>query len=132
MFKIPEKIYQEIVEFALKEKPNEACGILGGGENTAAGFYPMVNTEKSPVSYLMDPKEQFSVVKNLRTIKKDMAAIFHSHPHSRAFPSKKDVEMAFYNVTYLILSLKDRPELRGFRINRENGDIIEVKINIEI
>lgn len=131
MFKIPEKLYQEIVEFAQREKPNEACGILGGGENMATVFYPMVNTERSPVSYLMDPKEQFSVIKDLRTIKKDMVAIFHSHPHSPAFPSNKDVEMAFYNVTYLILSLKDAPELRGFKIDRKNGDIKEVKINSE-
>lgn len=131
MFKIPQKIYQEIVDFAQREKPNEACGILGGGENMATVFYPMVNTDKSPVSYLMDPKGQFNVIKNLRAIKKEMVAIFHSHPHSHAFPSKKDVEMAFYNVTYLILSLKDAPELRGFKIDRKNGDIREVKINIE-
>ncbi|MDD2554032.1 MAG: M67 family metallopeptidase [Desulfotomaculaceae bacterium] len=131
MFNIPPKIYQEIVDFARREKPNEACGILGGAGNRATVFYPVVNTEKSPVSYLMDLKELVNVTRNLRTIDQEMVAIFHSHPRSQAFPSDKDVELALHNKTYLILSLKDAPELRGFKIDRENGAIREVQINIE-
>lgn len=131
MFNVPQKIYREIVDFARREKPNEACGILGGAGNRATVFYPMVNTEKSSVRYLMDLKELIKVTKNLRTIDQEMVAIFHSHPHSQAFPSETDVELALDDKTYLILSLKDAPELRGFKIDRKNGAIREVQINIE-
>lgn len=130
MFELPEKIYQELVAYAKKEKPNEACGIIGGAEGQAAVFYPMVNTEKSPKAYLMDPVEQFSVVKDLRKNGLEIVAIFHSHPHSRAYPSAKDVEMAFCPVIYLILSLEAEPDLRGFKIDRKNGNIEEVRIKI--
>lgn len=130
MFKIPQEIYREMVDFSQREKPNEACGILGGAENTATVFYPMTNTEKSSVRYLMDPREQFDVIKNLRAIKKEMVAIFHSHPHSQAFPSNIDVEMAYYPVIYLILSLETEPVLRGFKIDRKSGHIEEIMIKI--
>lgn len=119
-----------MVDFSQREKPNEACGILGGSENAATVFYPMTNTEKSSVRYLMDPGEQFDVIRNLRSIKKEMVAIFHSHPHSQAFPSNIDVEMAYYPVIYLILSLEAEPDLRGFTIDRKNGHIEEIMIKI--
>lgn len=131
MFEIPEKIYKEIVDFARKEKPDEACGIIGGVEGRAVIFYPMINTEKSPESYLMAPEEQFSVMKDLRAKNLTMVAVFHSHPHSSAYPSKKDIEMAFYPVIYLILSLEHLPELRGFKIDRKSGAIQEIKIKID-
>jgi proteasome lid subunit RPN8/RPN11 len=100
--------------------PNEACGILGG--KTASDithFYAMNNMDLSAISYFMDPKEQLLVFKKMRNESVEMRGIVHSHVASEAYPSQKDVRLAFYpDVSYLIVSLSDmdNPVLRSFKI----------------
>lgn len=116
--KIPREIIEEIFQHALSGRPNEVCGILGGKDWVVKKIYRMTNTEGSPESYLMEPKEQFSVIKDLRNNDLEMLAIYHSHPQTPARPSSKDIEMAFYpNVVYLIISLENtEPYIKGFWI----------------
>lgn len=100
--------------------PNEACGILAGSGNRVSKVYPITNTEPSPVSYFMEPAEQFRVMKELRQKGLCMLAIFHSHPQSPAFPSAKDVSLAFYDdAVYLIIGLTNPefPEIKAYAIN---------------
>jgi proteasome lid subunit RPN8/RPN11 len=89
----------------------------------------MRNAEVSQVSYLMDSKEQFHVMKALREEKLSMVALFHSHPDSAAYPSAKDVQLAFYeDSAYVIVSLAQRePVAKAFVI--KNGDVEEIQIN---
>lgn len=99
--------------------PNEACGILAGTGNRVTKVYPMPNAEPSPVSYFMEPRDQFRVMKELRQEGLTMLAIFHSHPQSPAFPSAKDVSLAFYDdAVYLIIGLSDpeSPEIKAYTI----------------
>jgi proteasome lid subunit RPN8/RPN11 len=109
--------------------PNETCGILAGKEGTIEKIYEMTNIEPSPVSYLMDPKEQFLAMKEMRTEGNRMIAIYHSHPQSPAYPSSKDVSLAFYpDAVYVIVSLIDRnkPEIRAFEIKEWNVSEVTV------
>ncbi len=103
--------------------------MLAGDRNTAEKIYKMMNIENSSVSYMMDPEEQFRVMKDMRKNGHKMVAIYHSHPHSQAYPSPKDVSLAFYSdQIYIIVGLtdKDRPEVRAFEIFE--GDVREVQI----
>ena len=62
----------------------------------------------------------------------EMVAIYHSHVASQAYPSNHDVELAFYpDVSYVILSLKDKenPSVRSFKI--KEGKIEEEEVKIE-
>ena len=109
--------------------PNEACGILSGIGNTVLNVYVMTNAEPSPVSYFMEPQEQFRVMKAMREEGQRMVAIFHSHPHSPAYPSAKDVNLAFYSdAVYVIIGLSNvaSPEVRAFSII--DGDVAEVSV----
>lgn len=132
MILIAKNIYDQMVEFAKKGYPNEACGILAGeNQGKVTHFYPMRNMDESSISYFMDPKEQLKVFKTMRTNHVEMLGIFHSHVASEAFPSQKDVRLAFYpDVSYLIVSLSDRnkPVLRSFRIHEERVEEEEIKI----
>ena len=131
MLRIAKSCYQQMIENAKAALPNEACGILSGASDTAAAFHAMVNTEQSPVSYLMDPKEQFQVMKKIRLNHEKMLVVYHSHVASQAYPSAKDVSFAFYpEVHYVIVSLADhkRPLARAFRI--EEGKIREDAIEM--
>lgn len=50
-----------------------------------------------------------------------MLSIYHSHPYSPARPSKKDIEMAFYeDICYIIVSLQKKiPEIKAFKISKD-------------
>jgi [CysO sulfur-carrier protein]-S-L-cysteine hydrolase len=67
----------------------------------------------------MDPKEQFGVFKDIRTEGTELLAIYHSHPHTVAYPSSTDVGLAYYpEALYIIISLENRgcPLVNAFRI----------------
>ena len=127
---IPRIIFDEMIAHCKKGHPYEACGILAGEENMVSKIYPMTNIEKSPVSYLLDSKEQFNVMKDMRENSLSMAAIFHSHPSSAAYPSVTDVNLAFYeDAVYVIVSLiESSPVVKGFSIKEEKIEEIGVVV----
>lgn len=133
---VPRELVERLVEHALAELPNECCGMIGGRDGRAERVYPATNTESSPFMYVMDPTEQLRIMDAIDEAGQDLLAIYHSHTRSAAYPSRTDVELAFYpDAVYLILSVADRgsPEVRGFRINRtapEGAQIREEPIEI--
>jgi proteasome lid subunit RPN8/RPN11 len=110
--------------------PNEACGILAGRDMLVSEIYLMTNAEPSRSSFFMDPAGQFGMMKELRCKSLSMAAIYHSHPCSPAFPSARDKEFAFYEeAVYVIVSLvKPDPVIKGFSIRE--GQVREVEIAV--
>ncbi len=135
MIWIKKDIFDRIVEHSRRELHNEACGILAGslsGEGKrAVAAYEMINAARSPESFLMDPKEQLKVLKDIRVKGFEMVGIYHSHPKTEAYPSAHDVNMAYYpDVSYIIVSLRDAkdPVVRSFTIRQ--GVIAEEKISL--
>ena len=124
--------YESMLAHADAGFPNEACGILAGlKEGEGSKFFPMRNMDEASISYFMDPKEQLKVFKDMRVKNLQMTGIFHSHVASVAYPSQKDVRLAFYpEPSYLIVSLSDRsrPVLRSFKIKDEKVTEEEIKI----
>ncbi len=128
---IPAVLYERMLAHCRQAYPDEACGLLAGTGDTVAEIFAMTNTEPSPVSYYMDPTEQFSAMKVMREKGLRMVGIFHSHPLSPAFPSPKDVCLASYDdAVYLIISLVERemPAVKAFRI--VSGNITEVTLAV--
>ncbi|RPI38012.1 MAG: M67 family peptidase [Nitrospiraceae bacterium] len=124
---------EQIIAHCRSEYPIEACGLLAGTDNRAEKMFAMTNVEPSNVSYMMDPGEQFKAMKEMRANGNRMVAIFHSHPHSLAYPSPKDVSLAFYSDSlYLIigLSMGEEPEIRAFEI--VDGTVREVRIECSV
>ena len=128
---IPQLIFDEMIAHCKKGYPYEACGILAGEGNMVSKIYTMTNIEESPVSYLLDSKEQFNVMKDMREDNTSMVAIFHSHPSSAAYPSLTDVNLAFYDdAVYVIVSLiEGSPVVKGFSIRE--GKIEEVEVAVQ-
>jgi proteasome lid subunit RPN8/RPN11 len=120
MLKIPKNIYDDIVAHAKEGFPLEVCGILGGRDGVVSTIYRMTNTDASNEHFMMEPKEQFAVVKELRAKGLEMSAIYHSHPETPARPSEEDIRLALTpHVSYVIVSLaeQDRPVLKSFKID---------------
>jgi len=122
---------QAVFEHCDREYPNEACGILSGKEGRVEKIYRMTNAERSPSFYVMDPQEQFRVMKEMRQAGQELVGIYHSHTGGRAYPSATDVDLAYYpEAVYLIISLLDKknPMARGFRIRERK--ISEIAVNV--
>lgn len=146
MLYLSEKQAEELIRHSKRESPNEACGILAGLPAGQAGkvypelrgrdrkverVYPMTNADRSSETFFMDPKEQLKVMKEIRNLGLEMVGIYHSHPASEAYPSARDVELAYYpEVSYVIISIrdKDNPGIRSFRIVEGKIEEEEVKI----
>ena len=109
MIAIRKKLFEEILSHLEREYPREGCGLLSGKEGEVLRVHPIRNVEQSPVSYLMDPREELDFFREIRKENLALAGIYHSHPASEAYPSEKDKALAVYEEAfYLIVSLKDR------------------------
>jgi proteasome lid subunit RPN8/RPN11 len=130
-FRLTEEQSKEIIQHALEEYPNEACGLLAGKNGRVEKVYRMTNVEHSPVTYRLDPEEQYRAFVEIEERGWELLAIYHSHIASPAYPSARDLELAFYpDSLYLIISLMDRarPVIRAFKI--VNKAIEEKKVVI--
>lgn len=110
---------EAVIAHALSRAPEEACGILAGDDTGAVKrVFAMQNADRSETTYAMDSREQFEVFDEIRSEGLELLAIFHSHPSSEAYPSARDLELAFYpEAYYLIVSLMEiDPVCRAFRI----------------
>lgn len=128
---LPQSIYQALLAQARAASPIEACAILAGRDGRVQAFFPMTNTDASADHFMMDPAEQFVVVKAVRAAGQQILAVHHSHPTALAWPSAEDIRLALTpGVVYTILSLGDRdaPHFTGFSI--EAGAIAEVPVTI--
>lgn len=113
-------------------KPEEACGILAGSsDGRVERVFLMENSQHSQTFYVMDSGEQFQVFDEMESESMELVGIFHSHPHSAAYPSSQDVELAFYpDSIYLIVSLMNaEPEAHAFRI--QDRKIREIAIIVD-
>ncbi|MDP2278841.1 MAG: M67 family metallopeptidase [Nitrospirota bacterium] len=127
---ISKNLFEEMLSHCKEAHPNEACGILAGSGEEVSKVYKMANIEKSPVSYEFDSREHIKAIRDMRENNHTMLAIFHSHPSSPAYPSAKDMNLAFYeDCIYVIVSLIEKqPVVKGFLIRE--GDIKSASIHI--
>lgn len=125
--------YEKIYQHALAGLPNEACGLLGGHEDgvdvIVTDVYLLRNVDESREHFSMDPAEQLTAVKDIRSKGQKLLGNFHSHPESPSRPSQEDIRLAYDSkMHYLILSLmeENNPVLNSFHI--ENGTVEKEEI----
>jgi proteasome lid subunit RPN8/RPN11 len=138
---LPRALRDELVAHARAGLPNEACGILGGRGGRAERFYPAVNGEPSPYFYTIESRDLLRILQEIERdfgvdpasedVEDAVAAIYHSHVESPAFPSRTDVEIAHWpDAAYLIVSLgSEPPDVRAFMIR--DGRISRREIVLE-
>lgn len=121
-----------LIAHARAQRPEEACGILAGkSDGTVTRVFPMENAEHSRTFFMMDSREQFRVFDEMERENIELVAIFHSHPDTEAYPSARDLELAFYpDSVYLIVSLANEDAVsRAFKII--DGKVRETEIIID-
>lgn len=119
---IPAMIFDEMVEHARSELPDECVGMLLGTQDGFATHYlPLVNELKSPTRFLTEARSMLRAEKKRRELRLEVLAIVHSHPSSDPIPSKFDkADHYSSDVVCLILSLKNSsPKMQGWWIKPE-------------
>ena len=117
-FMLDSSTWDQLVAHAWSDFPYEVCGLLGTERDGTHRHFPIDNTERSVTTYTMEARQ---LLRAMREIEDDglELAIYHSHTHTRAYPSETDIRLAAYpEATYLIVTLEDRdhPDIRAFRI----------------
>ncbi len=116
-----------MLEHAMSERPDEACGLIAGndlpdGTRQIEKVYLLTNIDHTNEHFSIDPKEQLAAVKDMRKEGLKPLGNWHSHPESPSRPSEEDKRLANDpSASYLILSLEKEgnPVLNGFHIEGE-------------
>mgnify|MGYP002854605391 CR=1 FL=1 len=132
--------FDRIYEHALSEAPDEACGLIAGYDDESGvrhieKVYICTNVDHTNEHFTIDPREQLSVIKDIRANGLKPLGNWHSHPETPARPSEEDKRLANdKEASYLILSLADEgnPVLNGFHVEGEQGNKKVRKEDIEI
>lgn len=122
--------YEKIYEHALKERPDEACGLIAGedredGVRVIKKVYLLTNIDHTNEHFSIDPKEHLSAIKDMRSSGLKPLGNWHSHPESPSRPSEEDKRLANDKAaSYLILSLEEEknPVLNAFHIETADGE----------
>ena len=137
---LEEDVYRSMVDRALTETPNEACGLFAGAPEglRVDSYYPMANAadpDEAWKLYLLDGQEMLDVEATADADGRAVLGVMHSHTHTEAYPSPTDVADAsrfdpFGAWIFVIVSLKHPdPVLRAYRIL--DGEITEVPVEVE-
>jgi [CysO sulfur-carrier protein]-S-L-cysteine hydrolase len=124
------EILETVTDHAKNVYPKEGCGLIAG-VGVGSRFVPIRNCLASSTQYEMDAAELVQVLRDIREAGEQLLAIYHSHPHGPARPSKSDIERAYYpEAAHLIVSLADleRPQIAAFRIL--DGEAFEIDVHV--
>lgn len=123
--------WDALVDHARSDVPFEVCGLLGIEPDGTIHLHRIANDERSMTYYVMNPKQMLRAMRTIEDNEQELV-IYHSHTHTRAWPSATDIRLAHYpEATYLIITLQDRdhPDMRAFRI--VDGEVTERSVEVE-
>jgi proteasome lid subunit RPN8/RPN11 len=125
---------EEIVEHAVRDAPNECCGLVVGTGGTATGVRQLENLAASPFRFDIDGRELIAFA-FAEDGEDELTAIYHSHTRSAPYPSQTDVNFAagWPGVEWLIVGVAKKasdaePEVRSYLI--DDGTIHEVDVEV--
>jgi proteasome lid subunit RPN8/RPN11 len=130
--RIARALLDEVVAHAVRDAPNECCGVIAGGDGAATGVHATENVAASPFRFEIDGLELMRLIDGFEAEGDELAAIYHSHTRSEPYPSQTDLNFAalWPGVEWLIVGVpKDgEPVVRHYRI--EDGRIAEAELEV--
>ncbi len=133
MIVIDPQIQAAMVAHAENCHPEESCGLLASdGAGVIRMAYPLTNVLASATNYTIEPREHVKALRHAESRGWEITGVFHSHPHTGAYPSPTDVRLApDPDWLYVIVGMEDRsrPVIRAFRI--VDGHIQDQPISFE-
>jgi len=130
--RISRGLYEQIIEHARREAPDECCGMIAGRDEEVVEVYAATNIEHSHLRFMIDPTEQLAIDRRMEQAGLELTAIYHSHTRTAPKPSETDIIYAklWPGVLWVIVGLADdEPEVRTWLI--DNGHVAEAELVVE-
>jgi len=121
----------EMVAHAREEAPNECCGLVASSNGDVKRVYRAANAERSPVKYVVDPRDQIRIQNEIDDHGWELGAIYHSHTRTEPFPSQTDINLArnWPDPLYVIVGVAgEAPDVRASRI--VDGQVTETELEV--
>jgi proteasome lid subunit RPN8/RPN11 len=129
--RIAQDLYEQMIEHAREDSPNECCGMLASRDGHVLRLYRARNAAASPLRYEIDGADQYRIQMDIDDADLELGAIYHSHTRTEPYPSQTDINLAFYpEALYVIVGLAgSAPEVRAFSIR--DGRVAEAELVVE-
>jgi [CysO sulfur-carrier protein]-S-L-cysteine hydrolase len=117
---ISRSVFDAIVAHALRDHPDEACGVVAGpaGSDLPERFIPMLNAARSPTFYEFDSGDLLRLYRDMDDRDEEPVVVYHSHTATEAYPSRTDISYASEpGAHYVLVSTRD-PDVTEFRSYR--------------
>jgi S-sulfo-L-cysteine synthase (O-acetyl-L-serine-dependent) len=130
---LPGEALAEINHHAVQAYADECCGALLGSGGEVVEAFPLTNTTtlERRRRFLVGPDEYRAAERRASDRRLDLIGFYHSHPDHPAVPSAFDLEHAWPNLSYVIVSvLKGQPaEARSWRLRADRSGFDEEQIH---
>jgi len=130
--RISRSLLDEIVAHAVRDAPNECCGVIAARAGAATAVHATENRAASPFRFEIDGLELMRLLDRFEGDGDELGAIYHSHTRSAPNPSQTDVNFAalWPGVEWLIVGVSKsaEPEVRSFWI--EDGRIRDAALEV--
>lgn len=119
---------------AIAAYPRECCGALLGHAGHVEAAVPLPNAaeESSQSRFLIGPEGYREAERRAAATGSALLGFYHSHPDHDAQPSREDLEDAWPNLLYLIVSVSRDGvgEVRGWWLTEDRARFLETEIDV--
>ncbi len=134
MAEITRELLDRLIEHAQKSYPYEGCGILTGTSQKFLEVFFVENKfpDRKRDRYEIDPKDFLQTDEIARNKGQEIIGFYHSHPDHPALPSKFDLEHAWPEYIYIIISVSNgtKYDVKAWKLNPDNKKIKEEELKI--
>ena len=126
---IPPHLLDSVVQHAVRDAPNECCGVVAVRDGVAEAVHPLENLAASPLRFEVDGMALHHLLTDIEERGAQLGAIYHSHTRSAPYPSQTDINFAvgWPGTEWLIVGTKGpEPEVRSYLI--DGGTVTEVPV----
>ena len=123
---------EEIQSHGTETFPDECCGALIEVGGTIVEAFRLPNTTGGPAArrFRIGPEGYRLAESHARERQGSLAGFYHSHPNEPARPSAYDLELAWPNLTYIIISINAAVpgDVRAWRLRDDRSGFDEGEI----
>jgi len=130
--RIDRALLDDIVAHAVRDAPNECCGVLAVRDGAAVAVHAAENVAASPFRFEVDGPALFALLEGIESAGGELGAIYHSHTRSDAYPSQTDVNFAggWPGVEWIIVGVGKQQETDVHSYLIDGGEIAEVELEL--
>jgi len=130
--KIDRVLLDDIVAHAVRDAPNECCGVVAVRDGAATAVHATENVAASPFRFEVDSSELIGLWNDIESAGADVGAIYHSHTRSDPYPSQTDVNFAsnWPGVEWIIVGVDKQGQTEVHSYLVDDGQIAEVELEL--